>query len=55
MTSLLDAVDASSLRSDLPKFRAGDTVNVHVRVIEGNRSRIQQFKGVVIRRQARRP
>lgn len=48
---LLDSVDASSLRSDIPAFRPGDTVNVHVRVIEGNRSRVQQFKGVVIRRQ----
>ncbi|HZG06715.1 MAG TPA: 50S ribosomal protein L19 [Streptomyces sp.] len=48
---LLDSVDAASLRSDIPKFRPGDTVNVHVRVIEGNRSRVQQFKGVVIRRQ----
>ncbi|MFD8720474.1 50S ribosomal protein L19 [Streptomyces sp. NPDC059629] len=35
----------------VPAFRPGDTVNVHVRVIEGNRSRVQQFKGVVIRRQ----
>ncbi|MDF6045138.1 50S ribosomal protein L19 [Streptomyces sp. JH14] len=51
MASLLDGVNAASLRTDLPAFRAGDTVNVHVRVIEGNRSRIQQFKGVVIRRQ----
>jgi len=51
MSHLLDSVDAASLRSDVPVFRAGDTVNVHVRVIEGNRSRVQQFKGVVIRRQ----
>ncbi|KIF67748.1 50S ribosomal protein L19 [Streptomyces sp. AcH 505] len=51
MSSLLETVDATSLRTDLPAFRPGDTVNVHVRVIEGNRSRIQQFKGVVIRRQ----
>ena len=51
MASLLDSVNSASLRSDLPAFRPGDTVNVHVRVIEGNRSRIQQFKGVVIRRQ----
>jgi large subunit ribosomal protein L19 len=51
MTSLLDGVNAASLRTDLPAFRPGDTVNVHVRVIEGNRSRIQQFKGIVIRRQ----
>lgn len=49
--NLLDSVDAASLRSDLPPFRPGDTVNVHVRVVEGNRSRVQQFKGVVIRRQ----
>lgn len=48
---LLDSVDAASKRSDIPAFRPGDTVNVHVRVIEGNRSRVQQFKGVVIRRQ----
>jgi large subunit ribosomal protein L19 len=47
----LSALDAKSMRSDIPAFRPGDTVNVHVRVVEGNRSRIQQFKGVVIRRQ----
>ncbi len=47
----LDAVDAASLRSDVPGFRAGDTVKVSVRVVEGNRSRIQVFQGVVIRRQ----
>ena len=46
----LDDVDAASLRSDIPDFRPGDTVKVHVRVIEGNRSRIQVFQGVVIRR-----
>ena len=51
MTHLLDNVDSASLRSDIPTFRPGDTVNVHVKVIEGNRSRVQQFKGVVIRRQ----
>ena len=47
----LDALDAASLESDIPDFRAGDTVKVHVKVIEGNRSRIQVFQGVVIRRQ----
>jgi large subunit ribosomal protein L19 len=47
----LDALDAASLRDDIPEFRPGDTVKVHVRVIEGNRSRIQVFQGVVIRRQ----
>ena len=46
----LDSVDAASLRSDIPDFRPGDTVKVHVRVVEGNRSRIQVFQGVVIRR-----
>ena len=47
----LQTLDAESLRSDIPDFRAGDTVKVHVRVIEGNRSRIQVFQGVIIRRQ----
>jgi large subunit ribosomal protein L19 len=47
----LDAVDAASLKSDIPDFRPGDTVKVHVKVVEGNRSRIQVFQGVVIRRQ----
>ena len=47
----LDALDSKSLKSDVPEFRSGDTVNVHVRVVEGNRERIQVFKGVVIRRQ----
>src|SRR2546429_7518317 len=47
----LDAVDAESLRSDIPDFRPGDTLKVHVRVVEGSRSRIQVFQGVVIRRQ----
>lgn len=46
----LDAVDAASLREDLPSFRAGDTVKVHVKVIEGSRSRIQVFQGVVLAR-----
>ena len=47
----LDALDADSLRDDIPEFRPGDSVKVHVRVVEGNRSRIQVFQGVVIRRQ----
>jgi large subunit ribosomal protein L19 len=46
----LDIVDAASLRTDIPDFRPGDTVKVHVKVVEGNRSRIQVFQGVVIRR-----
>ncbi|HWV48854.1 MAG TPA: 50S ribosomal protein L19 [Microbacterium sp.] len=48
---ILDAVDAASLRSDHPDFGPGDTINVHVNITEGNRSRIQIFKGVVIGRQ----
>jgi large subunit ribosomal protein L19 len=47
----LDALDAQSLRSDVPDFRPGDTLKVHVRVIEGSRERVQVFQGVVIRRQ----
>src|SRR6185437_13366009 len=47
----LDTLDGESLRSDVPDFRPGDTLKVHVRVIEGSRSRIQVFQGVVIRRQ----
>ena len=47
---ILDSVDAASLRSDIPDFRAGDNVKVHVNIIEGTRSRIQVFQGVVIGR-----
>ena len=47
----LDSLDAASLRNDVPDFRPGDTLKVHVRVVEGTRSRIQVFQGVVIRRQ----
>jgi large subunit ribosomal protein L19 len=45
-----DLVDRASLRDDVPSFAPGDTVKVHVRVVEGNRSRVQVFQGVVIRR-----
>ena len=45
-----DEIDKASMRDDIPEFRAGDTVKVHVKVIEGNRSRVQVFQGVVIRR-----
>ncbi|KAB1645692.1 MULTISPECIES: 50S ribosomal protein L19 [unclassified Pseudoclavibacter] len=51
MSNTLDKVDAASLKSDIPDFRAGDTVKVHVNIIEGNRSRIQVFQGVVLKRQ----
>jgi large subunit ribosomal protein L19 len=47
----LDAVDASTFRKDVPSFRSGDELKVHVRVIEGNKSRVQVFQGVVIARQ----
>ena len=46
---ILDHVDAASLKDNIPDFRAGDTVKVHVKVVEGNRSRVQIFQGVVIR------
>lgn len=46
----LDPVDAASLRDDIPDFRAGDTVKVHVKVVEGNKTRVQVFQGVVIAR-----
>jgi large subunit ribosomal protein L19 len=49
MTNVIDALNAAALRSDVPAFRAGDTVKVHVKVVEGNRSRVQVFQGVVIR------
>ena len=48
--NVLDAVDAGSLRKDIPSFRPGDELKVHVRVIEGAKSRIQVFQGVVIAR-----
>jgi large subunit ribosomal protein L19 len=49
---LMQAVDAelAPKRTDIPEFRAGDTVNVHVKIKEGNKERIQQFQGVVIQR-----
>ncbi|HTJ74171.1 MAG TPA: 50S ribosomal protein L19 [Acidimicrobiales bacterium] len=46
-----DLVDRDSLRDDIPQFGPGDTLKVHVRVVEGNRERVQVFQGVVIRRQ----
>lgn len=47
---ILDSVDAKNLKSDIPAFRAGDNVKVHVNIIEGNRSRVQVFQGIVISR-----
>ncbi|MBF0841521.1 MULTISPECIES: 50S ribosomal protein L19 [Mammaliicoccus] len=47
---LIEAVTKDQLRTDIPTFRAGDTLRVHVRIVEGNRERIQVFEGVVIKR-----
>lgn len=48
---ILDSVDAASLRSDIPEFRAGDTVKVHVNIVEGKNTRVQIFQGFVMKRQ----
>jgi large subunit ribosomal protein L19 len=48
MSNLLEQIGDAAKRTDIPDFRAGDTVKVHVKVIEGNRSRVQVFQGVVI-------
>ena len=50
MSKLITELDQASLRSDVPAFRPGDSVKVHVKVVEGTRSRVQVFQGVVIRR-----
>ena len=50
MSRLIDELDRASLRDDVPSFRPGDSVKVHVKVVEGSRSRIQVFAGVVISR-----
>jgi len=47
---ILDSVDQPNLKTDIPAFRVGDNVKVHVNIIEGNRSRVQVFQGIVIRR-----
>jgi large subunit ribosomal protein L19 len=51
MHTAIAEIEQAQTRSDIPAFRPGDTLKVHVRVTEGNRSRIQVFQGVVIRRQ----
>lgn len=50
MHHLIQEITKEQLRTDLPDFRPGDTVRVHVKVVEGNRERIQVFEGVVIKR-----
>ena len=47
---LIEKITASQLRDDIPEFRAGDTVRVHAKIVEGTRERIQIFQGVVIKR-----
>lgn len=49
MANIIDDVAAASLRDDIPEFRAGDTLKVHVKVIEGSRSRVQLFQGICIK------
>ena len=51
MSNVIDDLSAPTLRDDVPDFRAGDTIKVHVKVVEGNRSRVQVFQGVVIKLQ----
>jgi large subunit ribosomal protein L19 len=48
--NVIDAIEAEQLRSDVPSFRPGDTVRVHVKVVEGEKERIQVFEGAVLRR-----
>ena len=50
MSKLIEVITKSQLRTDIPEFKAGDTVRVHVRIIEGGRERIQLFEGIVIKR-----
>ena len=50
MEQVIRALASSQIRSDLPQFRAGDTVNVSVRVVEGDKERIQHFEGIVMQR-----
>ena len=49
-TSIIDRIDREQMRYDMPDFRPGDSVRVHIRIIEGNKERVQVFEGVVIRR-----
>src|SRR3712207_8681267 len=51
MSHVIETLERRQLRTDVPKFKAGDTVRVHFQVIEGNRRRTQVFEGIVIKRQ----
>ena len=50
MSSIIDRIDREQMRYDMPDFRPGDTIRVHIRIIEGNKERVQIFEGVTIRR-----
>lgn len=52
--NIIQKIDQENMRYDIPAFRAGDTVKVHIRIIEGNKERVQIFKGVVIKRKRAR-
>ena len=49
-TNIIERIDREQMRYDMPDFRAGDSVKVHIRIIEGNKERVQIFEGVVIRK-----
>ena len=49
MTNVIDQIAAEQKRDDIPEFRAGDTLKVHVNIVEGNRSRVQVFQGICIK------
>ena len=51
MSTIVESLEQRQLRTDIPQFKAGDTVRVHFKVIEGNRQRVQVFEGIVIKRQ----
>jgi large subunit ribosomal protein L19 len=50
MSTIIDKIEMEQMRQDLPDFRPGDTVKVHIRIIEGSKERVQMFQGVVIKR-----
>ncbi|WP_228856503.1 50S ribosomal protein L19 [Desulfomarina profundi] len=50
MSTIIEKINQEQMRQDIPEFRPGDTVKVHIRIIEGNKERVQIFQGVVIKR-----
>ena len=54
MGTIIESIEQRQLRSDLPRFKAGDTLRVHFKVIEGTRQRVQVFEGICIKRQGSR-